>query len=254
MIEPDPPTEGVAIDALGELGLSTYEAAVFIALQQLETGTASEVANITDVPRSQVYGATERLEALGLIDVQQSNPIQYRAVGIETARAQLRARIEQQEQLAFEYLRSVRGTHATDRATQVDVWTVSGTETIDDRIIDLASRADDRILFGAPAKTLVSDAITETLTAAAAEIDVTVISEDDTLCEQFGDTDVVTPHITEELMIEGQRGRILVVDAETVLLSTVSGSDHEAAIWSGETNFAAVFIGLFDDWVEQCLS
>lgn len=250
------PPKAAAIDALGQLGLSKYEAAVFIALQQLETGTASEVDRITDVPRSQVYGAAERLEELGLIGVQQSNPIQYRAIGLETARRRLRARLEEQERRAFDYLQAVRGEHAVDDETQVDVWTVNGTATIDDRIVDLAGRADDRILFGAAENALVSDAIVETLAGATENIEVTVISEDRAVCERFAGTGVETHHITEDMMIEGQRGRVLAADRETVLLSTrggSSGSDNEAAIWSDGTNVAAVFIGLLDDWFEQCL-
>lgn len=249
------PTKAAAIDALGQLGLSKYEAAVFIALQQLETGTASEVDRITDVPRSQVYGAAERLEELGLLDVQQSNPIQYRAIGLETARKRLRARLEEQERRAFDYLQAVRGEHAVDNETQVDVWTVSGTATIDDRIVDLAGQADDRILFGAAEKALVSDVIVETLAGIAESVEVTVVSEDPVVCEQFADTDIETHLITEDMMIEGQRGRVLAIDRETVLLSTLgrsSESDHEAAIWSDGTNVAAVFIGLLDDWFEQC--
>jgi len=49
--------EGDAVDALKSLGLTTYEARTFVALQKLGAGTASEVADIADVPRSQVYGA-----------------------------------------------------------------------------------------------------------------------------------------------------------------------------------------------------
>lgn len=250
------PTKSAAIDALGQLGLSKYEAAVFIALQQLETGTASEVDRITDVPRSQVYGAAERLSELGLIDVQQSNPIQYRAIGLETARRRLRKRLEEEERRAFDYLTAVEGEHAATNETQVGVWTVTGTATIDDRIADLANRADDRILFGTPEKALVSDVVIETFTAVAEDIQVTVISEDPTVCEQFAGSPVKTHLVTDQTMIEGQRGRVLAIDSETVLLSTLGGSarsEREAAIWSDGTSVAAIFIGLLDDWVEQCL-
>lgn len=256
MTDAQPPTKSAAIDALGQLGLSKYEAAVFIALQKLETGTASEVDRITDVPRSQVYGAAERLKELGLLDIQQSNPIQYRAIGLETARRRLRKRLEEQEQRAFDYLQAVQGEHAATNETQVDVWTVTGSATIDDRITDLANRADDRILFGTPEQALVSDVVVETLTAVAEDVDVIVISEDPAVCEQFADTPVENHLVTDQTMIEGQRGRVLAVDSETVLLSTLGGSarsDHEAAIWSAGTSVAAIFIGLLEDWAEQCL-
>ncbi|UPM43591.1 TrmB family transcriptional regulator [Halocatena salina] len=251
-----PPTQSGAIDALGQLGLSKYEATVFIALQQLETGSASEVDRITDVPRSQVYGAAERLSELGLIDIQQSNPIQYRAIGLETARKRLRKRLEEQERLAFDYLQAVQGEHAATNETQVGVWTVTGKGPIDDRIIDLITRADDRILFGVPDQALVNDVLVETLTAVSEDVQVTVLSEDVSVCEQFAVSSIDTHVVTEQTMIEGPCGRVLAVDDETVLLSTLGGSaraNHEAAIWSDGTSVAAIFIGLLDDWVEQCL-
>ncbi|PSP27801.1 hypothetical protein BRC65_04050 [Halobacteriales archaeon QH_2_65_14] len=51
-----------AVDGLKRLGLTTYEARVFLGLQKLGSGTANEVSDVVDVPRSQVYGAAEDLE------------------------------------------------------------------------------------------------------------------------------------------------------------------------------------------------
>lgn len=254
------PTEDDAISALQRLGLSKYEASAFVALQKLETGTASEVDRITDVPRSQVYGAAERLEELGLIEVQQSNPIQYRAIDLDEARARLRARLDNEEQNAFDYLESVRGEHAEETETQVDVWTVRGRETINDRIEELAALADDRILFGAAEMSMLNDAIVDTLTTAAESgVEVTVVSETPAVCERFAADGVVTHVVCEDPMIETQSGRVLIVDTDTVLLSVLGSNElsdpnREAAIWSAGTGFAVVFIGLLDGWFDHYLN
>ncbi|HET7324565.1 MAG TPA: helix-turn-helix domain-containing protein, partial [Halococcus sp.] len=55
-----------AIAALKRLGLSSYEAQVFVALQRISRGSARDIDRVTDVPRSQVYGAAEQLEERGL--------------------------------------------------------------------------------------------------------------------------------------------------------------------------------------------
>lgn len=256
------PSKGTAISALQRLGLSKYEAAVFIALQKLGIGTASEVDRITDVPRSQVYGAADRLEELGLIEVQQSNPIQYRSVDLDEARERLRMRLEEEEQNAFEYLDTVRGECADDDdETQVDVWTVQGVETINNRVVDLAGQADDRVFFGADDTSMVDDGIVDTLTsAAAADVNVTVISENPAVREQFDHNGRVrTCVLSEGPAIEGRSGRILVVDDDTVLLSILAGDElpelnREVAIWSARTGFASVFIGLLDGWFGQHIS
>lgn len=254
------PTKGTAISALQRLGLSKYEAAVFIALQKLGIGTASEVDRITDVPRSQVYGAADRLEELGLVEIQQSNPIQYRSIDLDEARERLRMRLEEEERHAFEYLETVRGECADDDETQVAVWTVQGAETINSRVVDLAGQADDRIFFGADDESMMDDGIVDTLTAAAAAgVDVTVISENPTIREQFAhDSSVRACVLGEGPEIEDRSGRILVVDDDTVLLSILAGDElpelnREAAIWSAGTGFASVFIGLLDGWFDQHL-
>lgn len=254
------PTEADAISALQRLGLSKYEASVFVALQKLETGTASEVDRVGSVPRSQVYGAAERLEQLGLIEVQQSNPIQYRAIDLDEARARLRARLDSEERDAFDYLESARGEHAEDTETQVDVWTVQGQATINNRIEELAEMADERIFFGAADVSMLNDAIVDALTAAARlGVDVTVISETPAVCERFAATDGIVTHVVcEDPMIETQSGRVLIVDSDTVLLSVLGSDelpdpDREAAIWSAGTGFAVVFIGLLDGWSNHYL-
>lgn len=259
MTEPNT-TEDDAISALQRLGLSKYEAAVFIALQKLGTGTASEVDSITDVPRSQVYGAAERLEELGLLEVQQSNPIQYRSVDLDEARTRLRTRLDEEEQHAFEYLETVHGERADDDETQVDVWTVQGAETISNRIADLAGQADNRLFFGAAEESMLDDAIVDTLTAAAtAGVSVTVVSENPSVCERFAHSDRVVTHVlNEDPAIEDRSGRVLVVDTDTVLLSILASDElpelnREAAIWSAGTGFAIVFISLLDGWFGQHL-
>jgi sugar-specific transcriptional regulator TrmB len=78
-----------AVEALRELGLSNYEARVFVALQRLGSGTAQEVSQVSDVPRSQVYGAADDLAARGLLEVVESSPKAFRPVDLSTARDQL---------------------------------------------------------------------------------------------------------------------------------------------------------------------
>ena len=83
-----------AANALTELGLSTYAARTFVGLQKIGVASASQVAGVTEVPRSQVYGATDELEELGLIDVQEGSPTRYRAVPVDEARDLLYDRLQ----------------------------------------------------------------------------------------------------------------------------------------------------------------
>lgn len=238
-----------AVEALNELGLTAYEAKVFIALQQLGTGSARDVAQTVDVPRPQVYTTTEALEEQGLVDIQQSTPITYRPVKIEEAKAKLRAQFEQTQETAFEYIERIQ---TEERA---DVWTVTGRETIDFRTISLIKGAKMKVLFGIPAAALLQDEIIDTLISAAKrDLSVTIISQDGTIANQFADVEGI--EFVDSTLEESEEtsGRLLVVDDNTVLLSVFNDSDQldisqETAIWSAETGFANVLVRLIESYL-----
>jgi sugar-specific transcriptional regulator TrmB len=248
-----------AIAALKRLGLSSYEAQVFVALQRIGRGSARDVDRITEVPRSQVYGAAENLEERGLIDVQQSDPIQYRAVDLEEAKSRLRARLDTAEDRAFSYLESARNELGGNDESKEDIWTVQGRETITDRLIRLAREADERVVFGTEDASLLTTDLVEVLADVAGEgIGVTIMSANSTVRERFADIDsVMAPPITPAPeMGPGERsGRVLIVDDETVLLSVLGDEEsdgrRETAIWSANTGFASVFVGLFEEWLDE---
>ncbi|WP_079890721.1 TrmB family transcriptional regulator [Halococcus agarilyticus] len=246
-----------AVAALKRLGLSSYEAQVFIALQRVDSGTVRDVAQLTEVPRSQVYGAAEDLAERGLIDIQQSNPIQYRAVGIEEARTRLRERLEREEERAFEYIETARNERTAEAETQEDIWTVRGRDTITDRVKQLVAGADDRVVHGIRDPSTLSNGVLDALlTAADRGVDVTVVSANEEVRDRLADTPDVTVRAAPDTPEDQHNGRALVVDADTLLLSVHGGrnlEDHEAAIWSAETGFAAVLVSMLDVWLDMHL-
>lgn len=238
-----------AVDALQSLGLSQYEAAVFVALRRLDgTGTASDVAEVADVPRSQVYGAAERLEQRGLVEIRQSSPIQYRAVGIDEARRRLAARFEREQDRAFDALAAVE-SDADATGEQEAVWTVTGGDAVAGRAASLVADATARVVYAADPAYLddrVRDALVD---RAGAGVDVVVVSAAD-VAPTFEGTAVETHRLPESVADRGgQAARLLVVDDGAVLLSVRSrGEDGETAIWSAGTEFATVLIRLVDGW------
>lgn len=247
-------TEGDAVASLRRLGLSKYEAQVFIALQRLSTSTARDVARVAEVPRSQVYGAAESLEERGLIEVQQSNPMQYRAVDLEEARERLRHEIEAEHSRAFEFLESVAGSLDNDDERQEAIWTLRGTDTVDERVDRLVQDADEYVVHGTGADGLDGDVVDALAERATDGVDTTVVSTDRAVLEAFADTDVRTVRLPDELVREEWYGeRVLVVDGDTVLVSVLGDGEvpairEETAFWSSETGFATFLVQLIDGW------
>lgn len=243
-----------AVEALKGLGLTAYEAKVFIALQQLGTGSARDVAQTVDVPRPQVYNTAEALEEQGLVDIQQSNPITYRPVEIKEAKAKLRAQFEHTQETAFEYIERIQTEEREDEERE-DVWTVTGRETIDFRTLSLIEDAKTKVLFGIPAAALLHDEISDALVSAATrDLSVTIISQDGAIANQFADVEGV--EVVDSTLEESEEtsGRLLVVDDDTVLLSVLNDSDQldisqETAIWSAKTGFANVLVRLVESYL-----
>ncbi|MFD1526603.1 TrmB family transcriptional regulator, partial [Halolamina salina] len=167
-----------AANALTELGLSTYAARTFVGLQKIGVASASEVAQVTDVPRSQVYGATDELEEMGLIDVQEGSPTRYRAVPVDEARELLYDRLRSSADAAFDHLEAVRGQHTSSDDREA-IWTTEGRENVTARITSLVAGADREVLFATSNPALLTDDVADALVEAAeAGVDVTVASAD----------------------------------------------------------------------------
>lgn len=241
------PTENDAIESFERLGLTSYEARVFIALQQLGSGTARDVASVADVPRSQVYSVAESLADRGLLEMQQSSPIRYRPVNLEEARSILRSRFESEQERAFDYVERVREEPGGEEE-QEDIWTVRGRARIDDRVVDLCSRAEDRIIFGARLPPLVTDEIEQLLESSAEEgLEVTAVSAEPEVRSRFERLEgIAVFESPEHRQADDRSGRILIVDDQTILLSVVDDDGSETAIWSANSLFASVLIQLIE--------
>ncbi|WP_458210148.1 TrmB family transcriptional regulator [Haladaptatus sp. NG-SE-30] len=233
-----------AVEALQELGLSSYEAQVFVALQQLGTGTAQDVSQVSDVPRSQVYGAADALASRGLLEVVESAPKAFRPVSLSAAREQLAARIEREQERAFENLEAIEG----EQDKIADEGTISmlrGHQPIHERMVDLIAAATEQVVFVGATNELLTDDIAAVLRdRAAAGVLVMVATRDLTVQERF-ENDVVRVMVVPDTHHGGFAGRTLLVDDATVLLSVPTEDDHpepfeEVALWTADTSIGHI--------------
>lgn len=247
--------ETEAVDALTALGLSTYGARTFVGLQKLGAATASEVAGVTEVPRSQVYGATDELEELGLVDVQEGSPKRYRPVEVEEARALLYARLESAGDDAFEYLESVRGECADEEGAREAIWTTAGRESVTSRITSLVGDAEERVLFATGERELIEGPVADALvTAAGRGVSVAVASADEGVRAVAADAGIEVLPVDEDAAPAISIGRALVTDDDTVLLSVLPTAEMphvraESAFWSAGTGFATILAALIGEQV-----
>jgi len=244
-------SEHEAVEALEHLGLSNYAARVFVALQRLGVGTAKQVHEETEVPRSQVYGAADDLLDIGLVELQQSTPKRYRPVDLDTARRQLAERMQREADRAFSFLEAQREARS-ERETRDDVWTIHGREPVHNRVVELARQATESVLFAAPAPEFVPADLPSTLQARVASgASVRVLSEDAAVRELFADVEGVEIAQAIDPPMD-HPGRVLIVDDRVVLLSATPPGEgaEETAIWSADTAMAEILARVIENSID----
>jgi sugar-specific transcriptional regulator TrmB len=250
-----------AVDGLKRLGLTTYEARVFLGLQKLGRGTASEVSDIADVPRSQVYGAAEGLEDRGLIETQQSTPTVYRPVSLEQARRQVLDRLAETGAETFDYLDTVQASQQSQEHTE-SIWMIHGRDSVTARTLTLAEQADERLLYAVDDASLVTEEVVAAFEAAADRgVRVVLTSANRTVLDRAKEADGLTAfRVLLDRVPDVNTARLLVADGQTILLSTrttginrdtESSAGTEVAFWTSETAFASVLAELAEAWLNE---
>jgi sugar-specific transcriptional regulator TrmB len=171
-----------AVELLQELGLKEYEARCFVALARLGRGTAREIGEVSEVPRTRVYDAVRVLEARGLVEVQHTSPQQFGAVTVEEAIEILGETFEERIDSLEEALVGIEGVPPEDVSEEAhEVWALTGRAAVDRRagtLIDDAT-AEVVVVVGDPAA--LTDGLVEAIGAAAdrgLEVVVGAVSDD----------------------------------------------------------------------------
>lgn len=137
-----------SVELLQQLGLKEYEARSFVALTRRQQGTAKDISETSEVPRTRVYDAVRVLESKGLVETQHSNPQMFRAVTIDEAVNTLRTEYVTRTRSLREAL---SGLDPADDAetTEVthEVWAISGNQGITSRTQRLVEDATDEVIL-----------------------------------------------------------------------------------------------------------
>lgn len=245
-----------AITQLEAFGLSTYAARTFVALISLGEGTAQDVSDVANVPRTRVYDAATELREYGLVDVQNTSPRRFLPISAETTGRKFHQDFARRVRLLSEAMEAIEPVD--NPSEQRGVWTVTGRDTVSERVLSFIEAATDEIVYMAVAG-LLSDECLDAL-ARAADRGVTI--------RLAGSSPGVRADI-EERVPEAElfdsiwvgsdmpAGRLLLVDREKTLSSVLVPGDgihlpdarDETAIWgAGETNSLVVVLKALFTW------
>ncbi|WP_175454466.1 TrmB family transcriptional regulator [Halopelagius longus] len=230
-----------AVELLQKLGLKEYEAKCFVALSRLPKATAKEISETSDVPRTRVYDAIRVLETKGLVEVQHSNPQQFRSVPIGEAAETLRAEYESRTKSLVDALEAMGSASLnSDEEVTHEVWALSGESAIGNRLLQLVGDADEEVVLILGREGTVTDELLERLQSAQESgVDVLVGTTTEQFHEQIAealpDAKVFISELswlhsspadpTDDTAIS----RLLLVDRNTILVSSVE-EDNSGAV------------------------
>ncbi len=132
-----------AAETLQELGLTEYQSRCFVALVRVPSATAKDVSRIADVPYTRVYNTVEDLQAKGLVEAQETDPREFRAIPVDDAVRALRGEYESRLETAEKTLTALETTGDTRHSGS---WEIADHEQVTRRAAEIVAEADDEVI------------------------------------------------------------------------------------------------------------
>jgi sugar-specific transcriptional regulator TrmB len=249
------PAQREAIERLQELGLKEYEARCFVALTRRPNGTAKEVSETSEVPRTRVYDAIDVLESRGLVETQHSSPKLFRAVPVDEAVETLRQEYETRVERLRESITDIEPVETDGREGAVhEVWALSGEASIESRVRGLIEDAETEVVLVVGTDAAVTDDLIDALrTAGERGVDVVAGTTDEEARDRLASAlPTIQTYVSGLEWLsrstppddDTEISRLLLIDRETILVSTVT-----KAPGNGRLRERAVFGRGFDNGI-----
>jgi sugar-specific transcriptional regulator TrmB len=254
--DPTQDPRSAAVEQLNQFGLSSYAARTFVALASLGTGTARDVSQVSDVPRTRVYDAMDELHERGLVDIKQSSPKRFWAISAETATRNFEHELQHRMDILRTALSELEP--AEPRSSQRGVWTVDGQKAVSERVLEFFGGAQEEIVYMTVEDLLTDDLIDALSDAAERGVSIKLGGVSTDVQEHIQDR-IPGATMFESLWVwsDTPAGRLMMVDGEKTLVSALvngvdasrSDSRSETAIWGeGETNTLVAVLKAIFTW------
>jgi HTH-type transcriptional regulator, sugar sensing transcriptional regulator len=257
MRHPSPNTARV-IECLKSLGLTKYEGLVYIALLKVENATASEIHEISTVPRASVYPVLDQLQEKKLISVARSTPKRFSALSPEEGVEILMSRIEHDAADAREILSTIhRERIGPEQSSEELIWNVYGIENIRRKLVEILTTTSHDIRLIAHPR-IISPEIRQLLDDKAEHADVEIVTR-----QWEGDKKgkmriYIKKHPEMPRELEGVKdmvaGGICIVDNRRVLVILGTGKEDAVALFSESEGFIRFFLRYYSlilDWAKK---
>jgi len=248
-----PPSHLSLTESLKALGLTKYEALVYIGLLKVSGATATDIHEISGVPRASVYPVLDRLIQENLVSVSHSTPKRFEAVPPEDGIDHLLELVESDAARARKMLsRIYRDRSSGERGDQELIWSIYGDEHIRSRLIDLLQHAEcsiDTIFFGG----FLREEITAALIAKSGAVPIRVVTDrwDVPLPGKISVHVKSPPESLKNLKPSSVAGGVFLIDQRRAMVVMVSGGEGPTALYSESKGFVK-FFSLYWELLSSC--
>ncbi len=211
------------IEKLSLFGLTKQESSIYLCLIDNSELTGYEVAKLTGISRSNVYGALANMLDKGAVYMITGTPVRYSGMTLEEFCTNRIREMEQAKQLLEQFVQP------KDNSREGYV-TIEGFRNIKNKVYTMIARTEHRIYISAPAEYI--KLFKSELSALVSHSRKVVILSEEVLkiagCEQY-------------ISKKNENQLRLIVDSGYVLTGDVSGSSSDTCLYSEQVNFVNVF-------------
>jgi sugar-specific transcriptional regulator TrmB len=252
MAEPALPEASIA-ESLKSLGLTKYEALVYIALIQATGATATELHELSGVPRASVYPVLERLFQKRLVSISNTSPKRFSPVKPDDAIEQLLESIESDAARAKSVLLQMYSqSQRTGKGDQELIWNIHGDDHIRSRLFELLQGANERVQIIFYWDHLRKEII-DTLLSLNSSVQIDIITDqwtmqaDNRICVSVK----VPPGAYTKASPKCLAGGVFLVDQKQAMVLMGSREEGMSALYSespGFIRFFSMYWNFFSSW------
>lgn len=153
------------INGLKTFNLTDYEAKAYIALSSLGTASVTEVSQICDVPRSNLYSALESLNKKGFVDVQKGRPVLFKAVSpdkaLEDAEKAMASKMKKSKEEVVRKIGEFKGKE--NDIVPALIWGIKGYNSVLSKIQEMVKKSKTEIMINVPDVSIFDEKVYEEL-------------------------------------------------------------------------------------------
>lgn len=168
------------IENLQVFGLTEYEAKAYAALASIGTASVTEVSQLCDVPRSNLYALLEKLCRKGFVEMQKGRPVLFRAgeprkIFNETEK-NLIEKLKKAKNETLKKLAELKGVKEPE-VTPALVWGVRGLNSVIAKINEIIKRSKNEVLINLPNISLLEPSYNELEKARKRGVKIKIVAE-----------------------------------------------------------------------------